>query len=194
MTSTPWREVSEPADVAERLVALYEVFGDDRYDEAVTQSEHAAQSAAFARAEGASDELVVAALLHDLGHLYGGRSPLSTDRDLHHEEVAARFLGRWFGTGVVEPIRHHVAAKRYLCAVEPAYHATLSPASVASLELQGGVMSPDEAARFEQLDGASNAVRLRRWDDLAKEPGRCVPDVRSYVEVLVAVATQPAGG
>ena len=191
MTSTPWRELDAPADVAERLVALYEVLGDGRYDEAVSQTEHAAQAAALAQAEGASNALVVAALLHDIGHLLGGRTESSPDRDLRHEEVAARFLGRWFGPAVVEPIRHHVAAKRYLCAVEAHYRAALSPASVASLELQGGAMSLVEAEEFELLSAASDAARLRRWDDLAKEPGRDVPDVRSYLDVIVAVARQP---
>lgn len=191
MTTTPWRELDGPADVAERLVALYEVLGDGRYDEVVSQTEHAAQAAALARADGASNELQVAALLHDLGHLLGGRAESSSDRDLHHEDVGARLLSRWFGPEVVEPIRHHVAAKRYLCAVEPGYHATLSPASVSSLQLQGGVMSPAEAEEFERTDGAMDAAQLRRWDDLAKEPGRRVPDVRAYLPIIVAVAKQP---
>lgn len=192
MTSTAWRELDRPIDVAERLIALYEVLGDGRYDEAVSQTEHAAQTAALARADGASDELVVAALLHDIGHLLGGQADSTPDRDLHHEDVAARFLGRWFGPGVVEPIRHHVNAKRYLCAVESGYRATLSRASAATLELQGGVMSPAEAAQFERLAGAPDAARLRRWDDRAKDPNRRVREVCSYLEVIGAVARQPS--
>lgn len=192
MTTTPWRHLDGPADVAERIVALYEVLGDGRYDEVVSQTEHATQAAALARADGAGEELQVAALLHDLGHLLGGHTEASSERDLHHEEVAARLLSRWFGPEVIEPIRYHVAAKRYLCAVEPGYHATLSPASVASLQLQGGVMSLAEAEQFERTDGAMDAARLRRWDDLAKEPGRRVPGVREFLPMIVAVAKQPS--
>ena len=187
--STPWRELDTPADVAERLVAVYEVLGDGHYDEAVSQSQHAAQSAALARRAGASDPLVVAALLHDLGHLLGGEPESGPNhRDMHHEVVAARFLSRWYGPEVTEPIRHHVAATRYLCAIEPGYHATLSPASVRSLDLQGGVMSLDEVAAFEQLPGAVDAATLRRWDDLAKDPELEVDDVRSYLDVLTSLA------
>lgn len=191
MTATPWRELNDPADVAERLVALYEVLGDHHYDEAVSQSEHATQTAALAAADGASDELVVAALLHDLGHLLGGRAEASADRDLHHEDVGARLLQRWFGPAVVEPIRHHVAAKRYLCAVETDYLATLSPASMTSLQLQGGVMSPAEVLAFRRLTGGADAARLRRWDDLAKVPGLRVRGVRSYIELIMSVASAP---
>lgn len=185
----PWRELDTPADVAERLVAVYEVLGDGHYDEAVSQRQHAAQTAALARSSGAPDALVVAALLHDLGHLLGG-APESgpTERDMRHEVVAARFLSRWYGAEVTEPIRHHVAAKRYLCATEPGYHATLSPASVCSLDLQGGVMSDAEVDAFERLAGAADAVRLRRWDDLAKDPDLVVDDVRSYLDVVSALA------
>jgi phosphonate degradation associated HDIG domain protein len=194
MTSAPWRELDDPSAVAERLVAVYEVLGEGRYDEAVTQATHAAQCAALARAAGADDSLVVAALLHDLGHLLGGDGRAAErTRDLRHEEVAARFLSRWFGTSVTEPIRHHVAAKRYLCAVEPDYHDTLSPASVRSLELQGGVMTADEADAFARLPGAEAAAALRRWDDLAKDPTLVVPPVRSYLDALVTVGEQPRG-
>lgn len=193
--STPWRELDTPAGVAERLVAVYEVLGDGHYDEAVSQLQHAVQTAALARGTGASDALVVAALLHDLGHLLGdepGSGP--RERDMHHEMVAARFLARWYGPEVTEPIRYHVAAKRYLCATEPSYHATLSPASVRSLELQGGVMSAAEAEDFERLPGAVDAARLRRWDDLAKDPDLVVDDVRSYLDVLTALAVVDDSG
>jgi [1-hydroxy-2-(trimethylamino)ethyl]phosphonate dioxygenase len=185
----PWRELDTPADVAERLVAVYEVLGDGHYDEAVSQRQHAAQTAALARSAGASEALVVAALLHDLGHLLGGEPESGPrERDMRHEVVASRFLGRWFGPEVTQPIRHHVAAKRYLCATEPGYHATLSPASVRSLELQGGVMSDAEVDEFERLPGAADAAMLRRWDDLAKDPDLVVDDVRSYLGVLSAMA------
>ncbi|MGA9277491.1 phosphonate degradation HD-domain oxygenase [Ilumatobacter sp.] len=193
--NTPWRELNGPEAVAERLVAVFEVFGESRYDEAVTQSVHAAQAAALAQESGAADSLVAAALLHDLGHLLGcADTEAQRDRDLHHEEVAARFLRRWFGPEVVEPIRHHVAAKRYLCAVDDGYHDTLSTASVHSLAIQGGVMMPSETAAFEQIPRWRDAAALRRWDDLAKDPDWSVPPVRSYLELLVEVGERRDDG
>lgn len=193
--STPWRELDTPAGVAERLVAVYEVIGDGHYDEAVSQRQHAVQTAALARDAGAPDALVVAALLHDLGHLLGGEAESGPrDCDMHHEVVAARFLARWYGPEVIEPIRHHVAAKRYLCATEPGYHATLSPASVRSLELQGGVMSAAQVEEFERLPAAFEAALLRRWDDLAKDPDLVVADIQSYLDVLTALAVVDDSG
>ncbi|MGB0115025.1 MAG: HD domain-containing protein [Ilumatobacteraceae bacterium] len=192
---TPWRELNGPEAVAERLVAVFEVVGNSRYDEEVTQAEHAAQAAALAGAAGAEDELVAAALLHDLGHLLGrDETAPPSDRDLHHEDIAARFLTRWFGPAVVEPIRHHVAAKRYLCAIDDGYVDTLSAGSVHSLGVQGGVMSPEEVAAFEQIPGWSEAAALRRWDDLAKDTQRTVPPVRAYLDLLVAVGERRLAG
>jgi phosphonate degradation associated HDIG domain protein len=185
---SPWREIDTPAGVADRLVTVYEQLGDGHYDEEVSQRQHAVQTAALACRAGASDALVAAALLHDLGHLLGGESEASPDRDLHHERVAARFLARWFGPEVTEPIRHHVAAKRYLCATEAGYLGALSAASTHSLELQGGPMTDAEVDDFESHPGARDAVMLRRWDDLAKDPDLVVDDVRAYLDVLTALA------
>jgi predicted HD phosphohydrolase len=142
------------------------------YDEAVTELGHGLQAAELAIAEGADDALVAAALLHDVGHLLVGDlfpidQPLT--KDFVHEEVGARYLAKWFGPEVTEPVRLNVAAKRYLVATDPAYFATLSPSSVRSLEVQGGAMSDAEVAAFRALPGWEGAVRLRIWDDLAKD-------------------------
>lgn len=191
--TVPWRDIDTPDVLADNLIGLYHARGQNRYDEAVTQDEHACQAADLARADGASDELVVAALLHDLGHLLLNEHEerqRSGDRDFHHEDVAARFLQSWYPPAVVEPVVQHVAAKRYLCAVEPAYFDTLSPASVQSLKMQGGPMSPDEAAEFAASPHADACVALRRWDDLAKDPDRAVPPIESYRELLMSAATQ----
>ena len=178
--------MTSPDEVACGIVALYEREGSARYDEAVTQTEHAVQAAEWAQASGAGDELVAAALLHDVGHLLSGEhSGEFRQRDLHHEDIAARFLSRWFAPEVTEVIRLHVAAKRYLCAIEPGYHESLSPASVHSLELQGGAMSRDEASAFARLDVAAAATDLRRWDDLAKDPERPPVPISAFVDMLV---------
>jgi phosphonate degradation associated HDIG domain protein len=191
----PWRALTSPTEVAERIIEVFEREGMARYDEAVTQVEHAVQAAQWAEVAGAGDALVAAALLHDLGHLLSGdhRDPDEfRERDLHHEDIAARFLARWFGPEVTEPIRLHVAAKRYLCAVEPGYHDGLSPASVRSLELQGGPMDADQAVAFAGLDHAMDATDLRRWDDLAKDPDRPPVPMSSYTELLARLASIPA--
>ena len=190
--SIPWRQITEVDDLVERIIAVFEAKGGEHYDEAVTQNEHAVQTAELGRVAGASDELVAAALLHDLGHLLldeHDHRPDFLDRDLHHEDVAARFLSSWFPEAVTEPIRLHVDAKRYLCAVDDAYHSTLSQASVASLVVQGGPMTIDEVDAFRALDAASAAADLRRWDDLAKDPTVRSAPVRSYAPLLAALAT-----
>mgnify|MGYP001797128233 CR=1 FL=1 len=140
---------------------------------------------------GATTPTIVAAFLHDIGHLLLGEDDGERDflaDDLHHEDVGARFLANWFGPEVTEPIRHHVPAKRYLCAVEPEYHATLSAASTRSLEVQGGPMSDDEVAEFETQPGWAEAVELRRWDDDAKVSGAGTPSLGTFATLIESVA------
>jgi gamma-butyrobetaine dioxygenase len=182
--------MASPDELACRIIELYEREGTARYDETVTQVEHAVQAAEWAQASGAGDELVAAALLHDIGHLFRGEREFR-DRDLHHEDVAARFLSRWFGPEVTEPIRLHVAAKRYLCSGEAGYHDSLSPASVRSLELQGGPMTDDEVTEFARLEGAGAAADLRRWDDLAKDPDRPPVAIATYTGLLARLVQVP---
>jgi gamma-butyrobetaine dioxygenase len=159
------------------------------HGEAVSQAEHALQAAALAEREGASDWLVVAALLHDVGHLLDGQDEdlAQRGRDGRHEEAGCAWLARHFGPEVTEPIRLHVAAKRYLCAAEPTYLDGLSPASCLSLSLQGGPMGADECAQFVSNSCHGDAVRLRRWDDAAKVPGLSVPGLEHYRERLLRV-------
>lgn len=187
-----WRHITTGDDFAAAVVALYARRGNQRYDEAVTQTEHAVQCAELAREAGADDSLVCAALLHDLGHLLLGdqeHSSHNAERDLHHEDVAARFLIRWFDPAVTEPIRLHVAAKRYLCAVEPGYFDGLSPASVASLAKQGGPFTAEEADAYAATDGSPAAADLRRWDDLAKDPEARSPAIASYAPLIAGLVT-----
>lgn len=163
-----------PARSVDDVVALYERWGHHRYDEAISQLDHGLQCAALALRDGATDELVVAALLHDVGHLLhldatGGGGP--ADEDLDHESVGARYLSGLFGPAVTAPIAAHVRAKRYLCRVDAGYLAGLSDGSRRSLALQGGPMSDDESRRFAAATGATDAVALRRWDDAGKVDG-----------------------
>jgi phosphonate degradation associated HDIG domain protein len=182
-----------------RVDDIFELFqrrGDAAYfGEPVSQTEHALQAAREAEREGAPDALIVAALLHDIGHLVHGHSEDIADRgvDARHEEVGRAWLSRAFGPEVAEPVRLHVPAKRYLCSVDPAYQEQLSPASVQSLALQGGPMSADEVRAFKQHPYYREAVRLRRWDDMAKIPGLEVPGLEHYRARLEA-AVQRHGG
>jgi phosphonate degradation associated HDIG domain protein len=181
--------MTEPAQSVDEVLALYERWGPERYDEEVTQLEHALQCAALAREGGASDALVAAALLHDVGHLLelaGGR--FRSDVDEHHESRGARYVSSLFGSEVTRPIALHVQAKRYLCAVDPGYAAALSAGSTVSLAKQGGAMSRAQATAFERQPGADDAVLLRRWDDEAKVPDLDVGTMAQHRALLAALS------
>jgi phosphonate degradation associated HDIG domain protein len=153
--------------------------------EAVSQLQHAVQCAALAERENAPPALIAAALLHDVGHLVADDEEAAPRGiDMQHEDVAARYLARWFAPALVEPVRLHVQAKRYLCAIEPGYFETLSFASVRSLQLQGGVFDESAARGFIVQPHAADAVRLRRWDDLAKDPDAITPPLDHYMAIV----------
>lgn len=176
--------------VADRIEQIYEELGDLHYGEGVTEREHGMQAAALAREAGEADTLVIASLLHDIGHLLHGLDEDIAERgvDGEHEEWSAKALEKWFGPEVSEPARLHVAAKRYLCTVDPGYEEGLSPASRLSLGLQGGKMSAEEVRVFEENRHRDEAIRLRRYDDLAKVSGLKVPSMSSYRETIVSLA------
>ena len=171
----------------DEIFAHFRASGDELYiGEPVTVGEHMLQAAALAQREQAPPELVAAALLHDYGHLVHDLPEDSAEHgvDTRHEELGFDFLERSFPSNVTQPIRLHVAAKRYLVAVDPTYREELSPASLLSLELQGGPMSPEEVTAFERGTHAEAASRLRRWDDAAKDPGIAVAPLESYRSLL----------
>lgn len=152
----------------------------------INQQQHALQAAALAEREGHADALVAAALLHDIGHMVHdlGENPADAGIDDRHEELGHAWLVHYFGPEVTEPVRLHVAAKRYLCAVEPDYFAKLSPDSVKSLALQGGPMSPAEVQAFEALPHSAEAVQLRRYDEQAKVKGLQTPAVAHFMPAV----------
>lgn len=163
--------------------------GDQAYEgqrqEPVTVLQHALQCGQLAEWAHADDALVAAAFLHDLGHVLISAEERADDTlDDRHEDVAPPYLSHAFGAEVLEPIRLHVAAKRYLVAVDPDYERSLSPASRHSLALQGGAMSQAEVEAFEATPYAMDAVQLRRWDDLAKVPGQRTPPLEYYLALL----------
>ncbi|MFF3950392.1 TauD/TfdA family dioxygenase [Streptomyces sp. NPDC001902] len=179
------------ADTLEPLAELFAGAVSAEYlGEPVTMAQHMLQAGALAEAAGAPPHLVAAALLHDIGHVEGevvtGRD-LMTGHDNRHSHTGADLLGRWFGPEVTEPVRLHVAAKRYLCAVEPGYHDRLSEASKYTLEVQGGVMTPRQAAEFAGLPGAADAVAVRRWDEEAKDPDALTPPFARFLPLLAAL-------
>ncbi len=172
--------------------------------EAVSQLEHALQCAQLAETAGETDSTVVAALLHDLGHIVGANQPVQTQTDAGqealpqkddlHQFVALPFLRSLFPDAVLEPIKLHVDAKRYLCAVDAAYWADLSPASKHSLVLQGGAFDAAQVQAFEALPFSQEAVRLRRYDDLAKVPGAATGGLAHFSQTMSRVALAPQLG
>ena len=161
--------------------------GADSYlGEPVTMSEHMLQAAYLAEREGAGEAAIAAALLHDIGHYTSEFPPDAQDQgvDNRHNEAGAAVLVPYFPRSVVDGIRHHVPAKRYLCATDPAYFARLSPASVLTLKLQGGPMTEAEVARFARLPDLDAILRVRIWDDEAKVAGRRTPPFAHYAPLL----------
>jgi len=177
-------------NIVDQVCELFATKGHAAYvGEPVSQLEHALQTAYHAEKSGAGDALVAAALLHDIGHLLHKLPEDAADHgiDTRHEQIGQAWLARHCAADVTEPVRLHVAAKRYLCATDPAYLAQLSPASVQSLGLQGGPFTADEVRRFEENPHYQAAVALRRWDDLAKVPGLEVPPLAHYRPLLTRV-------
>jgi phosphonate degradation associated HDIG domain protein len=178
-------------NVTEEILAIFGARGAGAYfGESVSMTEHALQAAYFARAAGAAPGLIVAALLHDIGHLVEDVPAELADwtSDAHHEEVGGRWLAARFGPEVSEPVRLHVPAKRYLLATDAGYLAMLSPASVVTLKLQGGPMAAHEVAKFEAEPFHRQAVLIRRCDDRGKVAGLDTPRLGDYRALLEAFA------
>lgn len=168
------------------IIDLYARRGDAHYGEDVSQREHAEQCAHHAQKEGAAMPQVIAALLHDIGHLLHKQGEDAADRgvDTRHERIGSGFLARGLPPSVTAPIALHVAAKRYLATMDPGYLEKLSPASLQSFELQGGVMTAEEIAAFEANPWREAAMRLRAWDEMGKTVGAQIAPFSSYMNAL----------
>ncbi len=183
--------MSDTARMIEDLRRMVAAKGANLYGgEAVTQEQHALQCAQLAENESAPPSLIVAALLHDIGHLIDVEfeAALQRSEDRFHENLGHEYLSRWFGPEVTEPVRLHVAAKRYLCATDESYHNRLSPASAHTLKIQGGPMSSGEVAEFEANPHHRNAVRLRIWDDEGKDPDMATGTLDHFLNIVRQMA------
>ncbi len=176
-------------EVIRNIIELFDQYGDLYYAlEKVTQKEHALQTAKFAEDEAAGSELIVAALLHDIGHFLYVEN--KTDRrssslgEYMHEVNGYRWLLKHFGIPIAEPVRLHVPAKRYLCTIDPDYIDHLSTTSRNTLDLQGGLMSRREVVNFEQNPYYYEATRLRKWDDMAKIQKMNTPSLYHFIPHL----------
>lgn len=170
------------------IIKTIETFFSDRgheqyAKEMVSQLQHALHCASLAENDGAPPQQIVAALLHDVGHIMTTDNlPEGLEVNLHdkHEERAYKWLKGVFGDAVAEPVRLHVKAKRYLCTVDADYRATLSPTSLKSFKDQGGDMSAEEIQAFEREPYFQQAIQLRKWDDTAKDPDMPVPALEHF--------------
>ena len=186
-----------PGNIVAFIGDIFERRGADSYlGEDVTMSEHMLQGALQAEEAGAGDEMVSAALLHDIGH-YTGEVPadmLGTGVNNHHDAAGAAVLAAFFPKTVTDCVRYHVQAKRYLCATDPAYFDRLSEASVRTLELQGGPMNGDEVAAFRKIPHHQAIIQVRIWDDAGKVPGQEIRPFAHYAPMLQRVVDTHMNG
>lgn len=186
MSTPDFRKLSS-ANIVAFLGDIFERRGAESYlGERVTMSEHMLQGAQLAEEANAGDELIAAALLHDIGH-YTNEFPddaLNQGIDNHHDEAGAAVLAPFFPRVVTDCVRHHVAAKRYLCATDPGYFARLSPASVHTLRLQGGPMNDIEVKEFRANENLDAIIQVRIWDEESKVPGKTTPPFAHYAPML----------
>jgi phosphonate degradation associated HDIG domain protein len=188
--------LSSASAVLSCLEALYAQKGHLQYGEDVNQLQHALQCGALAEQAGATDALVLAAVLHDVGHMLHRDATQALERmeNDSHEHLGAKWLARGFSAAVTEPVRLHVQAKRFLCLRDPGYAQALSPLSRVTLQLQGGPMTWEESVRFETTPYALDAVQLRRWDDAGKVADLVAAPLQHFLlraEPLISVTQSP---
>lgn len=172
---------------------IFERCGDEEYlGEPVTMEQHMLQGATIAEKNGLPEDIIVGALLHDIGHFTSEFGTFSMDdtEDRFHEEAGAAVLSRFFPSVIVDCVRYHVAAKRYLCATRPEYFSRLSEASIHSLNLQGGPMSAAEVAEFEQNPNLEKIVQVRYLDEAGKDPDMETPDFWHFAPMVQRIVDQ----
>ena len=175
--------------VVDEIARLFGEQGAETYSEKVSMREHMLLTAKTAERQGAGDELIAACLLHDIGHLLV--EPDDQFGKHTHDEIGANWVAKHFPASVAEPVRQHVAAKRYLCGVDASYHNRLSPASKYTLTKQGGPMTSIEIEQFEQLNHFEDAIRLRKWEDeFGKSGDTGVPDLDRYRPLLESLVIE----
>ena len=177
-------------NIVDFIADIFQRRGAESYlGECVSMSEHMLQAACLAEKQNASDPVIAAALLHDIGHYTNEFADDALDQGINnfHDIAGAQILEPYFPGPVVDCIRYHVDAKRYLCAVESSYFGQLSEASVHTLNLQGGPMSTDETAEFARQPHLDNIIQVRRWDEQAKMVGAQTPNFSHYVPLLKSV-------
>ena len=175
------------SNIVDFIGGIFERCGDEEYlGEPVTMAQHMLQGATIAEQNGMDDEIVVAALLHDIGHFTSefGTFSMNDTEDRFHEEAGAKVLERFFPSVITDCVRYHVAAKRYLCATKPSYFDRLSDASIHSLNLQGGPMSDDEVAEFEKNPNLAKIIQVRYLDEAGKHPDMETPDYTHFAPAV----------
>lgn len=188
--SAPGKDDLSPKTIVAFLADIFERRGGEEYlGEPVTMAEHMLQGACLAEQQGEDEEIIVATLLHDIGHFTSefGTFSMEDTHDKYHEEAGAKVLEPFFPAIVIDCVRHHVAAKRYICATDPKYFGELSEASRHSLKLQGGPMSAEEVAEFEKRPNVQEIVKVRHLDDAGKVAGMVTPGFAHYAPMVQRV-------
>ncbi|TMV04834.1 HD domain-containing protein [Ruegeria sediminis] len=178
------------------LADIFERCGDEEYlGEPVTMAEHMLQGATIAERNGMPEDIIVAALLHDIGHFTSefGTFTMDDTEDRHHEDAGAEVLAPFFPSVVTDCVLYHVAAKRYLCAAKPEYFKRLSEASIHSLNLQGGPMSPEEVAEFEKNPNLEKIIQVRYLDEAGKRADMETPGFRHFAPMVQRVVDAHMG-
>lgn len=195
MTKQDLEDLS-PETIVAFIGDIFERRGGEEYlGEPVTMAEHMLQGATIAEQNGMDEEIIVGALLHDIGHFTSefGTFNMNDTEDRHHEDAGAEVLARFLPEVIVDCVRYHVAAKRYLCATKPDYFSRLSEASVHSLNLQGGPMSDDEVAQFEKNPNLGQIVQVRYLDEAGKRSGMKTPGYRHFAPMVQRMVDRHCG-
>jgi len=183
-------------NIVDFIGSIFDRRGDEEYlGEPVTMGQHMLQGATLAEEAGQPDQIIVAALLHDIGHFTSefGTFTMEDKEDRFHEDAGAQVLEKFFPKVISDCCRFHVAAKRYLCATDPEYFSKLSEASLHSLSLQGGPMSSDEISKFEENPNLEKIITVRHLDDAGKDPNLETPDFWHFAPKVQSMVKQKTG-